>query len=95
MMRVIEGGTRCGNRRLTRPPMYGIVLTIIRDCLTVGVSDMKILQNLFPRKRKPGCKLPECVAHLAMPNPKLVGYSIIQTTYLTNTPTFNRRTWLS
>lgn len=50
---------------------------------------MKILQKLFPRKRKTGRKLPECVAHLAMPRPQLVFCSVIQTTY--RTPTLHRR----
>ena len=52
---------------------------------------MKILRRLFlrKRKRKPGRKLPECVAHLAMPRPQLVCCSVVDTTY--RTPTLHRR----
>ena len=53
---------------------------------------MKILQKLFARwfpAKEEG--LPEDVAHLQMPRPHLVWYSILDTGHRTYLPSFHRR----
>ena len=53
---------------------------------------MKILQKIFTLWTPPPAEeLPEDVAHLKMPRPQLVWYSILDTGHRTYLPSFEKR----